>query len=136
LRNQNIIKENFMIISKRLITIAVKRSLYLAVLAATCTLLLLGGMAPAMATSLNSSGMADQVEGTVDQVKGKAKRDIGKLQGQVDSVLNQAEGAADQVKGKAKQDIGKTKNAAKKADAQARDTTNNLLDAAKDLISR
>jgi len=59
----------------------------------------------------------DRVKGTIDDVAGRAKRQVGEWTGDTNA---QVEGAAQQVKGKAEKAWGNVKDAAKdvKADAQ------------------
>jgi uncharacterized protein YjbJ (UPF0337 family) len=59
----------------------------------------------------------DQVKGTVDDVAGRAKRQVGEWTGDTGT---QVEGAAQQVKGKAEKAWGNVKDAVKdaKTDAQ------------------
>ncbi len=58
----------------------------------------------------------DRIEGKVDDVKGRIKRQAGEWTG--DSEL-QAEGAMDQAKGKAQNFVGKVKDAARESLDQA-----------------
>jgi uncharacterized protein YjbJ (UPF0337 family) len=59
----------------------------------------------------------DRVKGTIDDVAGRAKRQVGEWTGDTNA---QVEGAAQQVKGKAEKAWGNAKDAARdvKADAQ------------------
>jgi uncharacterized protein YjbJ (UPF0337 family) len=52
----------------------------------------------------------DRIEGKVDDVKGRVKRQVGEWTGDTDM---QVEGAADQVKGKTQNAWGKMKDAAR-----------------------
>lgn len=54
----------------------------------------------------------DRIEGKMDDVKGRVKRQVGEWTGDEDM---QTEGAADQVKGKAQNAFGKVKDAGKDA---------------------
>jgi uncharacterized protein YjbJ (UPF0337 family) len=59
----------------------------------------------------------DRVKGTVDDVAGRAKRQVGEWTGDTNA---QVEGAAQQIKGKAEKAFGNVKDAARdlKADAE------------------
>jgi uncharacterized protein YjbJ (UPF0337 family) len=54
----------------------------------------------------------DRIKGKIEEVAGKAKRQVGELTG---DDKTQAEGLAEQVKGKAHQAVGKTKDAIRDA---------------------
>ena len=57
----------------------------------------------------------DRVQGTIDEVVGNAKRHIGKITGNTGT---QVEGAVQQLKGKVENTIGKAKDAARDATAK------------------
>jgi uncharacterized protein YjbJ (UPF0337 family) len=67
----------------------------------------------------------DRVKGTINEVVGSAKRQIGNLTGDTST---QVEGAVQQVKGKVQNAWGKTKDAAR--DAQANLKASNAADEA------
>jgi uncharacterized protein YjbJ (UPF0337 family) len=52
----------------------------------------------------------DRVEGKMDDVKGRVKRQVGEWTGDTDT---QAEGLGDQIKGKTQNAVGKMKDAAR-----------------------
>lgn len=52
----------------------------------------------------------DRIKGKVEDITGRAKRQVGEWTGDTDT---QAEGAADQLKGKARNAMGKVKDAAR-----------------------
>lgn len=59
----------------------------------------------------------DRIEGKLDDVKGRAKRQVGEWTGDENA---QAEGAMDQAKGKLKKAWGKVKDAGRDAADEAR----------------
>jgi uncharacterized protein YjbJ (UPF0337 family) len=63
----------------------------------------------------------DRVEGKLDDVKGRVKRQVGEWTGDENA---QAEGAADQVKGKVQNAWGKLKDAGRDAADKADDNKN------------
>ncbi len=54
----------------------------------------------------------DRIEGKLDDIKGRVKRQVGEWTGDKDA---QAEGSADQVKGKVQNAFGKAKDAVRDA---------------------
>ena len=60
----------------------------------------------------------DKVKGTIDDVAGRAKRQVGEWTGDTST---QAEGAAQQIKGKAEKAWGTVKDAARDTKDQAKD---------------
>ena len=60
----------------------------------------------------------DRIEGKVDDIKGRVKRQVGEWTGDENA---QAEGAADQVKGKTQNAFGKAKDAVRDAADDLRD---------------
>jgi uncharacterized protein YjbJ (UPF0337 family) len=61
----------------------------------------------------------DRIKGTVDDVAGRAKRQVGEWTGDTNA---QVEGAAQQIKGKAEKAWGNVKDAARDAKADAERT--------------
>ena len=60
----------------------------------------------------------DRIEGKMDDIKGRVKRQVGEWTGDENA---QAEGAADQVKGKVQNAYGKAKDAVRDAADDAKD---------------
>ena len=71
----------------------------------------------------------DRIEGKLDDIKGRVKRQVGEWTGDKDA---QAEGTADQVKGKVQNAFGKAKDAVRDAadDMKDRDRTDREEDVA------
>jgi len=65
----------------------------------------------------------DRVEGKLDDVKGRVKRQVGEWTGDENT---QAEGAADQAKGKVQNAWGKLKDAGRDAVEDAKDNNNDV----------
>ena len=65
----------------------------------------------------------DRVEGKLEDVKGRVKRQVGEWTGDENA---QAEGAADQAKGKVQNAWGKLKDAARDAGDKADDKADNV----------
>ena len=74
------------------------------------------------------AGTASQLEGYVDQAKGKIEKNAGK-------VASAVEGTADQVQGRAKSDIGQVKGAVEDAAEAAGETGEGLVDNVKDFFN-
>lgn len=84
------------------------------------------------------SNVVDNVfgSGTTDQIKGKAEQDIGTVQKNIGDVKGQAKGTLKEIKGRSQQDIGKVKNRLDEAGSDVEDASENLLDAAKNLLGK
>ena len=82
------------------------------------------------------AGTSDQLEGAVDSVTGKAKRDIGRVKDglDLDSTSDKLDGATDSLKGKVKRDVGRTKSAAEDLGDDIEDSANSVVDSIKDLF--
>jgi uncharacterized protein YjbJ (UPF0337 family) len=108
-------------------------------IAASCSLLL-GWGAPAYAGSDAANVVQDRAEqefdrvageGSVNQIKGKAREDLGRVQRQLG---DDVEGAAKQVQGKAQKDIGRTQAAADQAAEAAQEQADNVVDKVKNFF--
>ena len=122
----------------------VKRSLYIFI----ATVLLVSGVAfstatPALAGNQVANAVQNQAEqavdqvvgaGTANQIKGRAKEDLGRVQRQVDKATSQVEGATKQFQGKVQKDIGRTQSAAENAAEQLEDTSEGLIDSIKNFF--
>ncbi|RZM78660.1 CsbD family protein [Leptolyngbya iicbica] len=108
-------------------------------IAASCSLLL-GWGTPAYAGTDAADVIQDRAEqefdrmageGSVNQIKGKAREDLGRVQRQFGDDI---EGAAQQAKGKAQKDIGRTQAAADQAADAAQERAENVVDKVKDFF--
>jgi uncharacterized protein YjbJ (UPF0337 family) len=77
-----------------------------------------------------------QTEGALNQAKGKAQQDIGTVQRKAGEMTGQAEGALNQAQGKAQQDIGEAKNRLENASDNAEEASENMLDSVKSLFGQ
>ncbi len=85
---------------------------------------------------LADSNPVDDVfgSGTSDQIKGKAKEDIGTMERNMGKAKEDIKGAAKQAQGRAKQDTGRVKNRAEDAGSDMEKASENLGDAIKSLF--
>lgn len=74
-----------------------------------------------------TSGITDQVEGSVQEGVGTVKRNVGKVTGQT-------EGALDQAKGDVKQGVGTVKNKLDDAQDNVEDKSESFIDSVKDFF--
>lgn len=80
--------------------------------------------------------MTGQTEGALNQAKGKAQQDIGTVQQKAGEITGQAEGALNQAKGKAQQGVGEAKNRLENASDNAEEASENMLDSVKNLFGQ
>lgn len=69
--------------------------------------------------------------GTANEIEGRAKEDIGRVQRQVDKVTGGVDGIGNQVQGRAQKDIGRTQGAVEDAAEAAEDSADGLIDSIK-----
>ncbi|MBE9167661.1 CsbD family protein [Pleurocapsales cyanobacterium LEGE 06147] len=97
------------------------------------------------------TGIADKVEGKVEENVGKAQRNLGKVTGQTEGVLKQAEGKVQQkagevtgqaegtlkqARGQGKQNIGEAKSRLDSAGSDLEDASDSLVDSIKDFFGQ
>jgi len=117
--------------------------LSMALVALTWTGTLFNAMPTAQALTVKTasfivadSNPVDEVfgSGTSDQIKGKAKEDIGTVERNMGKAKEDIKGAAKQVQGRAEQDTGRVKNRADDAGSDMEKAADNLGDAIKSLF--
>jgi uncharacterized protein YjbJ (UPF0337 family) len=97
---------------------------------------------PAHADSLNSIqaligfDAPNTMEGTLDQIQGKAQQNLGTAQRKAGEMTGQTEGALNQAKGKAQQGVGEVKNRLDNASDNAEEASENMLDSVKNLFGQ
>ena len=79
------------------------------------------------ANAATAEGVANQIEGKMEQGVGTAKRNLGKVTGQT-------EGALEQAKGQVKEGIGTAENKLDDAQDNVEDTSESLIDSVKDFF--
>lgn len=111
----------------------------------TCAVVLIGvsaifGHAPIAMAGASMENPIDQAvdsvagAGTANQVKGKAKQDIGRVQSAVDDATDKLDGRTKQIKGRAQQDIGRTQQAAENTADDVQDSVDNLANRVKNFF--
>ena len=74
--------------------------------------------------------------GTANEIEGRAKEDIGRVQRQVDKVTGGIDGIGNQVQGRAQKDIGRTQGAVEDAAEAAEDSADGLIDSVKSFFGQ
>jgi|GEM_PF-6427208 uncharacterized protein YjbJ (UPF0337 family) len=80
--------------------------------------------------------MTGQTEGALNQAKGKAQQNLGTVQRKAGEMTGQTEGALNQAKGKAQQGVGEVKNRLDNASDNAEEASENMLDSVKNLFGQ
>lgn len=74
--------------------------------------------------------------GTANQIEGRAKEDLGRVQRQVDKVTGDTDGLGNQVQGRAQKDIGRAQSAVEDAADAAQDTGEGIVDSVKSFFGQ
>ncbi|HSM80070.1 MAG TPA: hypothetical protein VLS96_00210 [Nodosilinea sp.] len=74
--------------------------------------------------------------GTANQLEGRAKEDLGRVQRQVDKMTGDTDGLGNQVQGRAQKDIGRAQGAVENAAESAQDSAEGLVDSVKNFFGQ
>lgn len=73
--------------------------------------------------------------GTANQIEGRAKEDIGRVQNQLEKVTGGNDSLGNQVQGRAQRDIGRTQGAVENAADAAQDSAEGIVDSVKNFFN-